>query len=123
MPHVLVIDDQAQVREIVRLGLEQDGDYRVSEAGSKEEADAIFTGDKPDVAIIDVVLRGMSGVEIAKCAARQGVAVLLMTGKPISSDERASYGFPCVSKPFRLSDLLAQTREIVARTARDATGS
>ena len=60
MHHVLIVDDSATDRRVLKLLLEHNG-YRVSVAGGGEEALAAARSDRPDVVISDVMMRGMDG--------------------------------------------------------------
>src|ERR671922_213642 len=58
-PMVLVVDDDAQVREVVRINLEMEG-YAVREAANAEEGLAALEEDAPDLILLDVIFEGLS---------------------------------------------------------------
>lgn len=63
--HILVVDDDRLILAMIGKGLRKAG-YRVSEAGSGEEALRLATEGQPDLALLDVRMPGMSGLEVAE---------------------------------------------------------
>ena len=79
---ILIADDHAVVREGTRQILEQEPDLQVvAEAGDGEEAVRLATSSKPDVAIIDIAMPKMDGIEATKQikALSPAIAVLILT--------------------------------------------
>ena len=117
---VLLVEDDAQVRAVTHKALELAGFEVVSveDAGLAlqvlEQRAADF-----HVVVTDVVMPGMSGVELAERVARDHTTlrILLMSGytgdESVLGHVRAS-GFPFLQKPFRLEDLVRQVRALVA---------
>ena len=119
---VLVVDDEALVREIVTEGLAGDG-LAVVDAPSAEQALALTdTAGAPDVVVTDVELgQGMSGLTLAEEVRRRwpGAGVVIMTGNPegarghpLSEQERF------LTKPFGNARLVAAVRELMGRSAK-----
>jgi two-component system nitrogen regulation response regulator GlnG len=81
MPTLLVIDDEAEIRQLVRLSYEEPG-VEVQETGSAAEGEAVFARARPDVVVLDVGLPDVSGLEafrrLQQINAR--VPVLFLTG-------------------------------------------
>jgi DNA-binding NtrC family response regulator len=103
--HVLVVEDEPMVLDVILATLEEW--YRVSSAGTVEEANAILRTSHIDVVLIDNVLPDGRGADVAVVAEEVGVMVIKMTGySPESVDQDAS-GRPHLFKPFRLNALLA----------------
>ena len=110
---VLLVEDNTDARELLRMLLEQSG-YRVLEAGDGESALAIL--DDPtrrvDLLLSDVVMPGISGIEVARRArdAHPDIAVVLMTGylEDHLSDVGDVAGESILLKPFGIDDLHAR---------------
>jgi AmiR/NasT family two-component response regulator len=65
-PHLLLVDDDRLVLSTLTLGLQQNG-YRVSNAESAEEAEVFLaSGERPDLAILDIRMSGNSGLQLAE---------------------------------------------------------
>lgn len=62
MARILVIDDEEQVRKVIRLILEHDG-YEVIEAADGTEGVRLFSDTNPDLVITDILMPGMGGVQ------------------------------------------------------------
>ncbi len=78
---VLLVDDDSDVREGLARALRHEG-YDVRVAASGEEAIAVASAFKPDVALVDVVMPGIGGVAAAGHIAGSGTRVILLTGYP-----------------------------------------
>ena len=117
-PLVLLVDDDAKVRELVRVNLEFEG-YSVREAGSAEDGMAAIEEAKPDLVLLDVMMPQTDGWEmLRRIQERYGagaIPVVMFSGKV---DEQAqaqaatsgAQGF--VGKPFDLQQLIDQTKQI-----------
>jgi excisionase family DNA binding protein len=117
-PLVLLVDDDARVRELVRVNLEFEG-YNVREAGSAEEGMTAIEEAKPDLVLLDVMMPQTDGWEmLRRIQDRYGagaIPVVMFSGKV---DEQAqaqaatsgARGF--VGKPFDLQQLIDQTKQI-----------
>jgi DNA-binding NtrC family response regulator len=103
--HVLVVEDEPMVLDVILATLEEW--YRVSSAGTVEEANAILRTSHVDVALIDNVLPDGRGGEVAAFAQEAGAAVVKMTGYSQESIGVDTSEHPHLFKPFRLNALLA----------------
>ncbi len=118
-PLVLVVDDDAGVRALVRSILEQDG-FRVREAaGARDGLDAL-AGDAPDLVLLDVLMPEIDGWEMLQQVQRRhgrAVPVIMFSGSvdetALAAKSRGASGF--VGKPFDAQQLLEQTRRILPR--------
>jgi two-component system cell cycle response regulator CpdR len=99
---VLVVDDDAGVREVVAGMLEDLGCEAVSAASGDEALDQLRRHDRISVLITDINMPGMDGHELAEFATRlrPGLKVLQLSGR-----ERRRDGFPMIRKPFSAEDL------------------
>jgi excisionase family DNA binding protein len=118
-PLVLVVDDNPNVREVVRVNLEMEG-YSVREAGNAEEGLAAVEDDAPDLILLDVMMPQVDGWEmLRRVQERHGVGsipVVMFSGQlegtlGREAEARGAQGF--VGKPFDLRALIEQTRQIV----------
>ena len=117
MSYVLVIDDQPAIRTVVQAALEDDGAFRVSGASTADDALACFDSDAPDLIVLDLVMPGMHGLELAAHACARGIPVVLMTGEPAMTATLESLVCPHLQKPFRMEQLLAEARAAIEDAA------
>jgi excisionase family DNA binding protein len=118
-PLVLVVDDDPQVREVVRTNLELEG-YTVREAADAEEGLAAVEADAPDIILLDVMMPQVDGWEmLRRVQERHGIGsipVVMFSGQlegatEREAEQRGAQGF--VGKPFDLQALIQQTKRIV----------
>src|SRR5439155_3549206 len=120
---ILVVEDEADVRNIVRRQLESLG-HRVLVAEAATEALLLVQGGAPDVLLTDVVLAsGMNGIELANAArhARPGLPVVFMSGYtavPEAQQRMRDTSAPLLSKPFTTPQL-ARAIDAVCAAAGD----
>jgi two-component system, OmpR family, response regulator MtrA len=117
MSYVLVIDDQPAIRSVVQTALEEDCAFRVNVASTGDDALAGFDSDTPDLIVLDLVMPGMHGLELAAHACARGIAVVLMTGEPSMAATLEGLACPHLHKPFRMEQLLAEVRAARAESA------
>ncbi len=119
---VLVVDDEALVREVVTEGL-ADGGLAVAEAPSAEHALALTeTSGAPEVVVTDVHLgQGMSGLALAEEVHRRwpDAGVVIMTGNP-AGVQAHSFGEQerFLTKPFGNARLVSAVRELMGHSTR-----
>ena len=107
---VLVVDDDASLRRAATRALERQGRLALT-ASSHAEALHIFRDEHIDLAVLDLVLRDESGLELLRRlkALRPGLTVVLMSGLFCVSTVVHAYragAFDCVEKPFEWAALL-----------------
>lgn len=109
--HVLVVEDDADTRDALSLLLVDMG-YSITSAASGNEAlRFLYSEERCDAVVTDVVMPVMSGVEFAQRAraARPGLPVVLLTGKPDGIESAVASGAVPLLKPVtadRLSQVL-----------------
>ena len=113
--HILVVDDHADICAVVRIGLEELGHYRVSTARSGDHALSLLDSDPPDLVLLDAILPGMTGMELAACAVERDIPVLLMTGEAATEDRLERVGWPHLRKPFHLDELILEVRHTISK--------
>jgi two-component system phosphate regulon response regulator PhoB len=121
--HVLVVEDEAPLQELLRYNLASEG-YTVSSARSGDEAELLVTEEQPDLVILDWMLPEVSGIEICRrLRARpetRSVPVLLLTARGEEADRirgLATGADDYVVKPFSLPELMARVRALLRRSA------
>ncbi|HLZ72706.1 MAG TPA: response regulator transcription factor [Dehalococcoidia bacterium] len=111
--HVLVVDDDERVRNVMRRALRLEG-HRVSEAADGEAALRNLREADPDLVILDLRLPGIDGIEVCKrLRSVSEVPVLMLTARDTVPDRVQgldSGADDYVVKPFDLDELLARVR-------------
>ncbi len=116
-PLVLVVDDDARLREFMRVNLELEG-YRVREAEGSEQALAAIEDEAPELVLLDVVMPGVDGWQMLReMQERHGsIPVIMFSGQLDEREARQAQsagasGF--VGKPFDPQELLARAKQLV----------
>ena len=118
--HILVVDDEPQIRRSLQLMLESKG-YAVLAAETGEEALQCLVQRPCDVIILDLVLPGISGVEVTKrirAYSASPIIILSALGDEPRKVEALEVGADdYVTKPFGMDELLARIRSLLRRAA------
>lgn len=116
--HVLIIDDEYDIRAVAQLTLKAVGGWNVSIAASGTEGLAKAADGQPDVILLDVMMPDMDGIETFQALqanpSTQSIPVILMTAKVQAADQRrfAELGVVgIISKPFKAMKLPSQIAE------------
>lgn len=121
---VLVVDDEANIRDVVGKTLRHSG-YSVATVGTGNEAIKVAEESNPDLIVLDVMLPDMSGFSVTQALRAKGIdiPILFLTAKDSPSDEVAGLtigGDDYVKKPFSLEVLVARVKKLAgARVAVD----
>ncbi|MEO7744738.1 MAG: response regulator [Actinomycetota bacterium] len=123
MTSVLVADDDRDIRELVSFKLQAAG-YDVVTASDGTDALAQVIALRPDVAVLDVMMPGLSGTEVLR-ALRQhpevgGTRVILLTAMAQEQDVAAGFALGAddyVVKPFSPRELLSRVQAVLGRRA------
>lgn len=117
-PVVLVVDDEAPIREVLRRYLTADG-FQVVEAADGDAALAAFDAHAPDVVVLDVMLPGVDGVEVLRrIRTRSDAYVVLVTARTEETDHLIGLSVGAddyVDKPFRPRELVARVKALLRR--------
>lgn len=119
MPHILIVDDEASVRDMVSDALRFAG-FDVSVAPNAVDALNIVLKSQPDLLVVDINMPGMNGHELLQHLRKQGNAtpVILLTARQAfedMADGLRSGADDYVRKPFRLEELLLRIEAVLRR--------
>ena len=124
VPHILVIDDDADVRDLVVEYLGKN-DMRVSAGRSGAEMFALFDREAIDLVLLDLKLPGEDGMLLARALReRATVPIVLLTGRSEEADRVMGLELGAddyVTKPFSPRELLARLRAVLRRYQVQAT--
>ena len=115
---ILIVDDDAQIRKLVRVNLEGRG-YGVTEAADGEEAVSRLTADTFDLILLDLVMPGMSGIDVCTWVReRSDVPIIVLSAhdeeeQKVRALDAGADDF--VTKPFGQEELLARIRAVRRR--------
>jgi len=116
---VLVIDDDPDVRRFIAAALEEQG-YRVRQANDGREGLAAIEREVPDLVVLDFIMPGMSGADVAKqiLKKRPEQPILFVSGySETDAVKRAAPDSPLLAKPFRADALQKAVRGALAHVA------
>lgn len=121
--NILVVEDEPAVREMLRFVLEQDG-FSVHEVEDAETARERINAQAPDLLLLDWMLPGASGVELARGLKRdpltREIPIIMLTARGEEDDKvrgLESGADDYVTKPFSTRELLARIRTVLRRAA------
>lgn len=116
MPHVLLVDDEEALRASLSYALIREG-YQVTTAEDGQTALKLFHKQVPDVIILDLMLPGISGMELCwRIRAFSNVPIVMLTAKDQDIDK--VWGLEAgaddyVTKPFNTRELLARIKAVI----------
>lgn len=123
---VLVVDDEATIREVLRRYLEREG-FQVREAADGEQALAVLEEGPPDLVVLDLMLPGIDGLSLAaRLRRRSAVPVVMLTAKGELQDriEGLEVGADdYIVKPFSPREVVLRVKAVLRRTEEDKLDS
>ncbi len=124
--HILVVDDEPHIVELVRYNLVREG-FDVAVAYDGRDALEKAREHSPDLVILDLMLPYVDGLEVCRQLRRgSSVPILMLTAKDGEQDRVRGLDLGAddyVTKPFSPRELVARVRAILRRTGRDARGA
>ena len=122
MTRILVVDDEEDLREILRFNLEAEG-FEVETAASAEEALELITHHSSLITLIllDVMMDKMSGFEMAKRMREEGdnTPIIFLTARDAHDDQLQGFGVGAddyITKPFSFDTVLARIKAVLRRS-------
>jgi DNA-binding response OmpR family regulator len=120
-PRVLLIEDEADIRELIRYNLEQEG-FKVREAATGEEGLVKARKKPPNMILLDLMLPGIQGLEVCrrlrKMSETRKTPLIMVTAKGEESDIVAGLEMGAddyLAKPFSTRELVARVRSVLRR--------
>ncbi len=119
---VLIVDDEASIREMIAVALEM-ADYDYLEAADAREAHSLIVDKQPDLILLDWMLPGTSGVELARRLKKEEatceIPIIMLTAK-VEEDNKIQ-GLEVgaddyITKPFSPRELVARLKAVLRRT-------
>ncbi|MBI1243530.1 MAG: response regulator [Alphaproteobacteria bacterium] len=122
-PHILVVDDDREIRRLVARFLTENG-LRVTAAGDGKEADEAMAAGRFDLVVLDLMLPGEDGISIARRLRKStDLPILMLTARGSETDRIVGLEIGAddyLTKPFSPRELLARIRAVLRRTAERA---
>jgi DNA-binding response OmpR family regulator len=123
MPTVLVVDDEPIVRDVVVRYLERDG-YNTLEAASGDEARSLLEHELPSLVVLDVMLPGVSGLELCRwIRLRSDLPIVMLTALGEETDRIVGLELGAddyLTKPFSPRELAVRVRNLIRRRAQSS---
>ncbi len=118
---ILIIEDESDIVEVIQYNLEKEG-YTVIGATNGEKGLEIARSRRPAAIILDLMLPGLDGIEVAKRLRQDSttreIAIVMLTAKSEESDVILGLGVGAddyVTKPFKMKELLARLKAVLRR--------
>ena len=115
---VLIADDEAEIRQLLRLYLEKDG-YRVVEADDGEKAVKLCEKEKADMAILDIMMPGLNGYQvIQKIRKESNIPIIVISAKIQDEDKILGLDLGAddyITKPFNPLEAMARINSNIRR--------
>ncbi len=118
-PHILVAEDQADIRDLIALNLRQAG-YQVTAVVDGAQALAQQVEQARDLLVLDLMMPGLDGLEVCKALRARGgaVPILMLTAKSTELDRVLGLELGAddyLTKPFSMAELLARVKALLRR--------
>ena len=120
--HVLVVDDEAAIRDMVRMALELEG-FQVSDASNAHQAANLLKDQSIDLVLLDWMMPGVSGIDFAAKIKRNidpSIGIIMVTAKDTEDDLIRGLDVGAddyVKKPFSTKELTSRIRAVLRRLA------
>ncbi len=119
---ILIVDDEAAIRDMLRIALEM-ADYRCLEAADSQQAHTIIIDERPNLILLDWMLPGSSGIDLARRLKKDeltaSIPIIMLTAK--SEEDNKIQGLEIgaddyITKPFSPRELVARLKAVLRRT-------
>ncbi|HIV69205.1 MAG TPA: response regulator transcription factor [Candidatus Butyricicoccus stercorigallinarum] len=122
---ILIVEDDGNIRELLRLYLEREG-YEITEAANGEEGVAQWRKINPDMILLDVMMPVMDGWEVCKIVrAESKVPIIILTAKGETFDKVNGLEMGAddyIVKPLEMREVVARVRAVFRRFAPEDSG-
>ena len=122
---VLVVEDEPQIAAVLEAYLRQEG-HRVEKAADGRAALSLYRSAKPDLLLLDLMLPGLSGMDVLKAVRADGqTPVILVTARAEETDQVLGLEFGAddyVVKPFRPREVMARVKAVLRRASARSEG-
>src|SRR5437773_11390704 len=122
-PHVLIVEDEADIAGLIKHALERGGEADAEIVGSGDAALKAVTDRPPDLIILDLNLPVVSGVEVCRIlrsrADARHVPIIMLTARTTEDDRVSGLELGAddyITKPFSLRELTARVRAVLRRS-------
>ena len=119
---ILIVEDEANIRELLRLYLEREG-YTVLEAENGVKGIKKWKSDKPDMLLLDVMMPVMDGWAVCReIRAESDVPIIMLTAKGETADRVSGLEMGAddyIVKPLEMPEVIARVRAVFRRMAPD----
>lgn len=121
-PHILVVDDESSIRDMITFALERAG-MECAAAADANEALVAINEKRPDLVLLDWMMPGLSGIELTRRLRKDpytsDIPIIMLTAK-VAEDDKVT-GFEAGSddyiiKPFSPRELMARIRAVIRRS-------
>ena len=119
---ILVVEDEAPIRDMVRFALER-AEFTVAEAEDAQDARLAIADQRPDLILLDWMLPGASGVELARelrgDVRFKDLPIIMLTARTEKEDTVRGLNVGCddyIPKPFSTAELLARINAVLRRS-------
>ena len=109
-PKILIVEDNADVRRLYAIGLNQRGFEVKLAANGAEAVERISSGEKPDVILLDWLMPLMDGGEVlTRLGDAAGLTIIVISGQPAPAQDTMDSRIQCwLTKPVSIDDLVEQ---------------
>ena len=127
IPKILVVDDEENIRALVRFNLEKAG-YQIMEASNGKNALEIIAEDRPDLIILDLMLPVIDGLDVCRklkgSLITSAIPIIMLTAKSDEVDRVIGLELGAddyLTKPFGPRELIARIKAVLRRSILPAT--
>ncbi|WP_423898756.1 phosphate regulon transcriptional regulator PhoB [Candidatus Pelagadaptatus aseana] len=125
---ILIVDDEAPIRDMLRLALEM-ADYQCLEADNAQDAHSLIVDHKPDLILLDWMMPGTNGIELARRLKKDDltadIPIIMLTAK--GEEDNKVQGLEVgaddyITKPFSPRELTARLKAVLRRAGSSSQG-